>query len=211
MAKRSKPRSTSKDQQKRKTAATRSAAAPGAGKGGTVPPAEHRFKPGQSGNPAGRPKNAGATCNEWLNQLAADELTEDQLRQIASNAKLPWPKRAAALRALRALEHADVTDFINLIHSSDSEELTASLSDLRDRGVHTDAIKKLKPTEHGIEIELHDRSGEEFDRICDRTNGKPKMEITQHVDGSIRSAAEGADTAAALLDQIRRRIGVDGK
>jgi len=30
---------------------------PGAGNGGTIPPPEHRWKPGQSGNPGGRAKN----------------------------------------------------------------------------------------------------------------------------------------------------------
>lgn len=30
--------------------------APGTGNGGIIPPAEHQFKPGQSGNPAGPPR-----------------------------------------------------------------------------------------------------------------------------------------------------------
>ena len=33
-----------------------------AGKGGVVPPAEHRWKPGESGNPAGRPKSRPITA-----------------------------------------------------------------------------------------------------------------------------------------------------
>jgi hypothetical protein len=47
----------------------------GAGNGGVVPPVDRRWKPGQSGNPAGRPKNAGATKKEWLNTFAAQGLT----------------------------------------------------------------------------------------------------------------------------------------
>jgi hypothetical protein len=31
------------------------------GNGGTIPPAGHRFKKGQSGNPGGRPKGSGVT------------------------------------------------------------------------------------------------------------------------------------------------------
>jgi hypothetical protein len=40
-----------------------------AGKVGIVPPVETRWKPGQSGNPKGRPA-VGATMLEWLNELA---------------------------------------------------------------------------------------------------------------------------------------------
>jgi hypothetical protein len=41
------------------------------GRGGTVPPPEHRFKPGQSGNPGGRPK--GVVTNLIRQLLIADE------------------------------------------------------------------------------------------------------------------------------------------
>ena len=44
---------------------------------GVEPPPEHRFKPGQSGNPAGR-KSAGATIREWWNVLAEQEQTEER-------------------------------------------------------------------------------------------------------------------------------------
>ncbi len=47
----------------------------GAGRGGTVPPPEHRFKPGQSGNPGGRPKTKLITqaYRELLEQLDPEE------------------------------------------------------------------------------------------------------------------------------------------
>ena len=43
----------------------------GVARGGTVPPPEHRFKPGQSGNPGGRPKTKLITqaYRELLEQL----------------------------------------------------------------------------------------------------------------------------------------------
>ena len=42
--------------------------------------------------------------------------------------------------------------------------------------------------------------------VFDRLFGKPRQEISQHVDGSIRSVIEGDDRAAALLDRIRARL-----
>ncbi len=47
----------------------------GAGRGGTVPPPEHRFKPGQSGNPGGRPKTKLLTqaYRELLEQVDPKE------------------------------------------------------------------------------------------------------------------------------------------
>ena len=40
----------------------------GAGKGGVIPPAETRWKPGQSGNPKGRPKGAATSFERVLEQ-----------------------------------------------------------------------------------------------------------------------------------------------
>jgi hypothetical protein len=45
--------------------------APGAGCGGIVPPPEHRWKPGQSGNPKGRPKGA-SVVEPLLRKLSLD-------------------------------------------------------------------------------------------------------------------------------------------
>ncbi len=39
-----------------------------AGKGGVIPPGETRWKPGQSGNPKGRPKGAATSFERVLEQ-----------------------------------------------------------------------------------------------------------------------------------------------
>ena len=78
---------------------------------------------------------------------------------------LPPARRQAAIRMLQMLEHPDLADYEDLLHGQ------VTLKQLRDAGVATDAIKKFKPTKDGIEIELHNRSGEEFDRILNRTLG----------------------------------------
>jgi hypothetical protein len=144
---------------------------PQAGRGGVIPPPEHQFKPGQSGNPAGRPPNAGATLREHINDLAHADLTEDELRRVARDKRLPWTRRAAAERILRTIESGDIADYEPILKGQKSP------AELRSEGVNTEMIKKIKPTEHGIEIELHDRAGEDFDRIIGHTDGKPTQRV----------------------------------
>jgi hypothetical protein len=71
----------------------------GAGKGGVVPPAEQRFKPGESGNPNGR-KAIGASVRDWMNIL--DDAGEDELRRLVKDKRTPASKRGAALRLIRS-------------------------------------------------------------------------------------------------------------
>jgi hypothetical protein len=177
---------------------------------GTEPPREHRWKPGQSGNPRGR-ASAGATLREWINVLAAQSCTEAQLRRIARNGKLPWPKRAAAERILRTLEAGDLADMDPFLRGDQT------LDQLREGGVNTDVVKrcrtKVRVTVGGEkvverEIELHDRGGEAFDRIVNHTDGRPTERIVQHFDGTLRTPAQGAAEAADLLARIRDRLGV---
>lgn len=67
---------------------------------GVVPPVEHRWKPGQSGNPEGRPA-AGATVKEWWNAL--QDATFPELVALANDPQTPAAKRAAAVDWLVAI------------------------------------------------------------------------------------------------------------
>lgn len=124
---------------------------------------------------------------EWLNTFCAQGLTEPDLRAIAKDKSVPWAKRAAAERALRTIEAPDLADFEDFVSGS------VSLEDLRAKGIDTGVIKKVKErrqvtrsVESGKaleetvtrEIELHDRAGEDFDRVSDRTDGKPAQSKT---------------------------------
>src|SRR5690242_5823000 len=53
-------------------------------RGNGNPPAAYRFKPGQSGNPAGRPA-AGAAVKEWLNIM--QDWTRVQLQAVMEDEK----------------------------------------------------------------------------------------------------------------------------
>ncbi len=64
-----------------------------AGKGGIVPPKEHRWKPGESGNPKGRP-NAGASVREWMNVM--QDWNQQQLKAVLDDADTPAHKCSAA-------------------------------------------------------------------------------------------------------------------
>lgn len=151
---------------------------------GFVPPAEYRWQPGQSGNPEGRPR-AGATIKEWINVFAEQNLTAAAVRKIARGAEEPLPRRMAAERMLRTVETGDIADFAGLLRGENN------LEDLRGMGINTEVVKKFKQKTRVIEgkdgkkveevvdreIELHDRAGDDFDRIMDRTDGKPKQTI----------------------------------
>lgn len=143
----------------------------------------YHFKPGQSGNPGGR-KTAGASIKERINQFVEADLSEYQLREIASDKTRGINERTAANRLITLLERGDIADAEEFLNGE------KSLRDLRKEGVHTDTIKKAKvvkktfKTEAGEnvevetrEIEFHDRSGQEFDRISDRTEGRPVQAV----------------------------------
>lgn len=70
---------------------------------GVAPPPEHRFKPGQSGNPLGRPK-AGESIAGWLNTMS--DWTQADLDRCLADPEAPMAKKAAA----RTWKHATSTD-----------------------------------------------------------------------------------------------------
>lgn len=94
--------------------------ASGAGNGGIVPPAEHRWKRGQSGNPAGRPR-CGSVIKDWLNVLAAQEAKVSDLQGIITDPTEPATKVAAARRLLRSTEANGLAEFITIVEQTDGK------------------------------------------------------------------------------------------
>jgi len=136
-------------------------------------------KPGKVRNPAGR-RTAGAVVKEWLNSFAEGKVTEQDLRRIARDPSVDWARRTAAERMLRTLEAGDLADFADYLNGS------KSLAELKAAGVNTEIVKKAKvkvrtladeTTETEREIELFDRAGADFDRVLDRTEGKPRQVV----------------------------------
>lgn len=60
------------------------------------------FKPGQSGNPAGRPKNLGSSVTEWRNIMG--EWTREQIEHVVARGKAPSAKVVAATEILKAMD-----------------------------------------------------------------------------------------------------------
>lgn len=107
-------------------------------------------------------------------------LPESELRRIANDPVADWTRRAAAIRIIRTLEAPDLADYEPVLDGS------MALPELRTTGVNTAAVKKLKTrtrtdkdggTEIEREIELYDRSGDDFDRVMDQTKGRPQQSI----------------------------------
>jgi hypothetical protein len=60
---------------------------------GVIPPPEHRWQPGQSGNPEGRPA-AGAAVKEWWNEMA--DWTQAEVKAALDDPTSSLAKKAAA-------------------------------------------------------------------------------------------------------------------
>ncbi len=159
------------------------------------------WQQGQSGNPKGR-TNAGNTLIEHINAFSVSDLTEKQLRKIARDPNTGWTRRTAAIRVLRSMEDPDLADFQDIVTRD------KTVKQMRDAGVNTSVIKKIKPTEFGVEIELHDRSGDDFDRISDRTDGRPTQRLEVKDDSTLKTPADGVSAAAALLADVQKKLGI---
>lgn len=159
---------------------------PGAN-GGTLTP----FRPGQSGNPKGRPP-AGLSLREKCNDFVSQGLTAKQLRVIARDESAPIADRGAANRLLRLAESPDLSDFEPFFKGD------KSLSELRDAGINTEVVKKRKSktrqvqvgdgvfeTEIEREIELYDRGRDEFKLVADQTAGQTDAPINVQGDLNI--------------------------
>lgn len=58
----------------------------------------HQFKPGESGNPAGRPKNIGASVREWLNTMG--KWTDAEVKAIIDSEGATREQKIAAHRVM---------------------------------------------------------------------------------------------------------------
>ena len=127
-------------------------------------------------------RKAVASILGQLNLLAEDEnLTAAVLRDVVADPKAHPNRQAAALRLLRMREAPDMADYEPVLDG------TMTLNELRKSGVSTEAVRKVKvrrtTTKAGDsvverEIELYGRSGAEFDRLMDRTVGKPTQAVS---------------------------------
>jgi len=171
-------------------------------------------KPGEVRNPVGR-KSAGACVQEWYNILSEKGLTQDQLRKMAKDNRIPWAKGMAAYRMLRARESPDLADFEPVLTGE------IGLQQIRKKGIDTSVLKKIKTKTRTIpqkdgeplveverEVELRDTSLAESEAIMDRTVGKATQDL--NISGTIEELDD-----ATLLErgrEITTRVGaqVDG-
>lgn len=114
-----------------------------AGNGGIVPPQEHRWKAGQSGNPAGR-RRCGAVVRDWLNILASQECTAADLDSIVSDPDAPATKVIAARSMLRATTEKGLPDFVAIVEQTDGKPATPVTG--RDGGpLQLEAVRDARP------------------------------------------------------------------
>ncbi|MEE8607595.1 MAG: DUF5681 domain-containing protein [Nitrospiraceae bacterium] len=94
----------SKRKKKSTPANRRTTGADRAGNGGTIPPKEHRFKKGESGNPSGRPKTKLLTqaYRELLEQISGPKKNRKTLAQVLAQNAVEQAKKGS-LAALKEI------------------------------------------------------------------------------------------------------------
>lgn len=111
----------------------------GAGKGGVIPPLETRWKPGQSGNPNGRPKGAATSFERVLEQELDRQVDGDPTLgddgRISRRRRLvrallaavergdPWAVRLAFERIWPALKGEGQGPDIRFVYLDDQDRL----------------------------------------------------------------------------------------
>jgi len=116
---------------------------PGRGNGGSIPPVEHRFKPGQSGNPGGRPKGMSITgalraaLEREHNGRTIAELIAEKLIKEALSGKFPFAKEVLERADGKVTEKAELTvqrmpwrEFMANLSEQDVIEMAASIGSL---------------------------------------------------------------------------------
>lgn len=124
-------------------------------------------------------------------QMDKGAMNWEDVSTMAKKGEGNW--RPAAIRLLRTIENPDMADFEPVLEGQES------LRESRGSGHDTSLIKKCKTKRRIIpqgkdkdpieeverEIELHDRSGVDFDRAMDRTEGKPAQRIVGDTGGPL--------------------------
>ena len=125
-----------------------------------------RFVPGQSGNPAGRPRRGERSVREWINAL--QDCLQPELEAIARDPALPVNQRVAAGQWLHAITPPpDLAELEGLLTGEES------VGSLKQRGVNLRVIKSYRQRSnqeggHRATIVLRDVRGPAFDRITKR-------------------------------------------
>lgn len=174
---------------------TRQAVSP---RSGIAPPERYQFKKGQSGNAGGSP-TVGAIVKNYFNRLARHKISTARLRSLIANEKKPHLLRAAAEQLLHTRGATTLADFDPWMRGE------KTLKELYDAGVDVSLVKTASISDKGARrIELHDRSGQNMDRLMDQTSSRPKQEI--HVTHEPRTESEREAARDSCLARIRGRL-----
>jgi hypothetical protein len=161
--------------------------------GGTLTP----YPKGKSGF-AGKHNTAGAIIKNYFNGLARRKVSSVRLRTIIADEGKPHLLRSAAEQLLHSRSATTLADFDPWIKGD------KSLTELRDAGIDVSLVKSASVSKDGIRrIELHDRAGQNMDRMMDQTTSRPKTEVS--VTYEPRTESERETARDSILARIRGR------